>query len=146
MNANPDRAPGSTVDPTSDKPAGQRLIVTVGNVDFDLGRTRLELHETGAVVVASQQADKERSTAGRVSAEEAKDILRSVPLAIEKEGRDRPGIPDEARYRFEVIDGGRTILDQALWEGQIEGSPSSRKLIEALRRIVAEVAGDEVVL
>ena len=146
MNANPDRAPGSTIDPTSDRPAGQRLIVTVGNVDFDLGRTRLELDETGAVVVSSQLGDRESSNEGRVSVEEARDILRSVPLAIEKEGRDRPGIPDEARYRFEVLDGGRTILDEALWEGEIEGSPSSRKLIEALRRIVAEVAGDEVVL
>jgi hypothetical protein len=146
MNANADRAPGSTVDSAPDKAAGQRLIVTVGNVDFDLGRTRLELDETGAVVVASQLGDKESSTAGRVSVEEAKDILRSVPLAIEREGRDRPGIPDEARYRFEVLDGGRSILDEALWEGQIEGSPSSRKLVEALRRIVAEVAGDEVVL
>ncbi len=146
MNANVDRAPGSTVDPASDKPTGQRLIVTVGNVDFDLGRTRLELDDTGAVVVASQQADKESSTAGQISVEEAKDILRSVPLAIEKEGRDRPGIPDEARYRFEVLDGGRTLVDESLWEGQIEASPSSRKLIEALRRIVSDVAGDEVVL
>lgn len=146
MNANAARESGSTKDSASDKPAGQRLIVTVGNVDLDLGRTRLELDETGTVVVASQLGDKESASEGRVSVDEAKDILRSVPIALEKEGRDRPGIPDEARYRFEVLDGSRTILDEALWEGQIEGSPSSRKLIEALRRIVAEVAGDEVVL
>jgi hypothetical protein len=81
-----------------------------------------------------------------VSVDEAKAILRSVPLAVEREGSDRPGIPDEARYEFEVIDAGRTIVEAALWEGQIEGSPSGRKLIEALRRIVSEVAGDEVVL
>jgi len=146
MNANSAGAPGSTKDSAAIEPAGQRLIVTVGNVDFDFGQTRLEMDDTGAVVVASQRADIERSTAGQVSVEEAKDILRSVPLAIEKEGRDRPGIPDEARYRFEVLDGGRTIVDESLWEGQIEGSPSSRKLIEALRRIVSEVAGDEAVL
>src|SRR4026209_2760974 len=146
MNANSARPTGSTTDSASSEPAGQRLIVTVGNADFELGRTRIELDETGVVVVASQQTDKERSTAGQVSLEEAKAILRSVPLAVEKEGADRPGIPDEARYEFEVIDAGRTIVEAALWEGQIEGSPSGRKLIEALRRIVFEVAGDEVVL
>lgn len=146
MNANSARPTGSTTESTSGEPAGQRLIVTVGNADFELGRTRVELDETGAVVVVSQQADKERSTAGQVSVDEAKAILRSVPLAVEKEGADRPGIPDEARYEFEVTDAGRTIVEAALWEGQIEGSPSGRKLIEALRRIVFEVAGDEVVL
>ena len=146
MNSNGARPTGSTVDSASDEPAGQRLIVTVGNVDFDLGRTRLELDETGAVMVVSQQGDDQRSTEGRVSDEEAKAILRSVPLAIEKDGHDRPGIPDEARYRFEVKAGGRTIVDEALWEGQVEGSPSTRKLIESLRRIVFEVAGDQVVL
>jgi hypothetical protein len=146
MNADSARPTGSITDPASGEPAGQRLIVTAGNADFELGRTRVELDETGVVVVANQPADKERSTAGQVSVEEAKAILRSVPLAVEKEGADRPGIPDEARYEFEVIDAGRTIVDAALWEGQIEGSPSGRKLIEALRRIVFEVAGDEVVL
>lgn len=146
MNADSARPIGSTMDSASGEPTGQRLIVTVGNADFELGRTRVELDETGVVVVVSQQADKERSTAGQVSVEEAKAILRSVPLAIEKEGADRPGIPDEARFEFEVIDAGRTIIDAALWEGQIEGSPSGRKLIEALRRIVFEVAGDEAVL
>jgi len=146
MDANGGRPTGSTVDSASDEPVGQRLIVTVGSVDFDLGRTRLELDETGEVLVVSQQGDDQRSTEGRVSDEEAKAILRSVPLAIEKDGRDRPGIPDEARYRFEVMAGERTIIDEALWEGEIEGSPSTRKLIESLRRIVAEVAGDQVVL
>jgi hypothetical protein len=146
MNADSARPTGSITDSASGEPAGQRLIVTVGNADFELGRTRIELDETGVVVVVSQQADKERSTAGQVSVDEAKAILRSVPLAVEKDGPDRPGIPDEARYEFEVIDTGRTIVDAALWEGQIEGSPSGRKLIEALRRIVSEVAGDGVVL
>ena len=146
MNANSARPTGSITDSASGEPAGQRLIVTVGNADFELGRTRVELDETGVVVVVSQQADKERSTAGQVSVDEAKAILRSVPLAVEKDGSDRPGIPDEARYEFEVIDAGRTIVEAALWEGQIEGSPSGRKLIEALRRIVSEVAGDGVVL
>lgn len=146
MNANNARPTGPIMDSPSGEPAGQRLIVTVGNVDFDLGRTRLELDETGAVVVVSQQGDDQRSTEGRVSDEEAKAILRSVPLAIEKDGRDRPGIPDEARYRFEVMAGERTIVDEALWEGQVEDSPSSRKLMESLRRIVLEVAGDKVVL
>jgi hypothetical protein len=146
MNANSARPAGSTTDSASGQPPGQRLIVTVGNADFELGRTRIELDETGVVVVLSQQADRERSTAGQVSIDEAKAILRSVALAVEKEGADRPGIPDEARYEFEVVDTGRTIVEAALWEGQIEGSPSGRKLIEALRRIVSEVAGDEVVL
>ena len=146
MNADSARPTGSITDSASGEPAGQRLIVTVGNADFELGRTRIELDETGVVVVVSQQADKERSTAGQVSVDEAKAILRSVPLAVEKDGPDRAGIPDEARYEFEVIDTGRTIVDAALWEGQIEGSPSGRKLIEALRRIVSEVAGDGVVL
>ena len=146
MNADSARPTGSTMDSASGEPTGQRLIVTVGNADFELGRTRVELDETGVVVVVSQQADKERSTAGQVSVEEANAILRSVPLAVEKEGADRPGIPDEARYEFEVIDNGRTIVDEALWEGQIEGSPSGRKLMDALRRIVFEVAGDEAVL
>lgn len=146
MNADSARPTGSITDSASGEPAGQRLIVTVGNADFELGRTRVELEETGVVVVVSRQADKERSTAGQVSVDEAKAILRSVPLAVEKEGADRPGIPDEARYEFEVTDAGRTIVEAALWEGQIEGSPSGRKLIEALRRIVFEVAGDEVVL
>ena len=146
MNADSARPTGSTMDSASGEPTGQRLIVTVGNADFELGRTRVELDETGVVVVVSQQADKERSTAGQVAVEEANAILRSVPLAVEKEGADRPGIPDEARYEFEVIDAGRTIVDAALWEGQIEGSPSGRKLMDALRRIVFEVAGDEVVL
>lgn len=146
MNADSARPTGSITDSVSGEPAGQRLIVTAGNADFELGRTRVELEETGVVVVVSRQADKERSTAGQVPVDEAKAILRSVPLAVEKEGADRPGIPDEARYEFEVTDAGRTIVEAALWEGQIEGSPSGRKLIEALRRIVFEVAGDEVVL
>jgi hypothetical protein len=146
MNADSARPTGSITDSPDGEPASQRLIVTVGSVDFDLGRTRLELDETGEVLVVSQQGDDQRSTEGRVSDEEAKAILRSVPLAIEKDGRDRPGIPDEARYRFEVMAGGRTIVDEALWEGEVEGSPSTRKLIETLRRIVVEVAGDQVVL
>jgi hypothetical protein len=146
MNANGARAPSSTVDSASNEPAGQRLVVTAGNADFEFGRTRMELDETGAVVIVSQQADKERSFEGRVSVEEAKAILRSVPLAIANDKPDRPGIPDEARYVFEVVEAGRTIVDEALWEGQIEGSPSGRKLIEALRRIVSEVAGETVVL
>lgn len=146
MNANNARVPSSTVDSASNEPAGQRLVVTVGNAEFELGQTRLELEETGAVVVVSQQADKEQSSEGRVSVEEAQAILRSVPLAIARDGPDRPGIPDEARYVFQVVEAGRTIVDEALWEGQIEASPSGRKLIESLRRIVAEVAGDAVVL
>lgn len=145
MNAQSAPATGSNEASPSIDAGRRQLTVTVGTPDFEHGRIRLALDDTGAVTVRSEVADNEKSAEGRIEVDEAGAILRSVAPVVSEVRHDRPGTPDEARYTIELIDGGRTIVSEALWEGQIEGSPAGRKLIEALRRIVLDVAGEGVV-
>jgi hypothetical protein len=138
--------PQSSPTPNTADLADQRLIIVVGEADSEYGRTRLELDGTGAATVVNQHADDRSTFEGQVSVEEAQAILRSFPSTIEATRKARPGIPDEALYRIEQVAGEKTLVSADIWEGQIESSPTSRKLIEVLRQIVANVTDRQAVL
>jgi hypothetical protein len=126
--------------------ADERLVVVVGNSEQEHGRTRVELDASGSVSVTNEQAGKETALEGRVEPEEAVRVLQSVPEAIRTAPEKRLGIPDEARYRIELIRDGKPVETVELWESQLEDTQPGRSLLSPLRRIVGEVSDRSVVL
>jgi hypothetical protein len=123
-----------------------KLVVVVGNPEFQHGRTRLELDGSGSARVTNQQGEKETVLEGAVAAGDAERVLRSVPDVLAGIEEKRLGVPDEARYRFELELDDRKAESATLWESQLEESERGRSLLQTLRRIVADVSERTVVL
>lgn len=122
------------------------LVVTVGNPGFQHGRTRLELDATGSVRVSNQQGEQESVLEGKVAAAEADAAMRSIRDVVAGIDEKRRGIPDEARYRFELLIDGRPAVSASVWESLLEESEAGRRLLQSLRRMVAEVSERTIVL
>jgi hypothetical protein len=137
---------GSTLNSDPEAARQARLVVVVGNPDFQHGRTRLELDGSGSVRVSNQQGDQERVLEGTVAAEDVEGTLRSIPAVFAGIDQKRLGVPDEARYRFELVMNERPVESAAVWESQLEDSKDGRSLLEFLRRLVADVSERTVVL
>ena len=138
--------PGPTPNSDREPSADATLVVTVGNPEFQHGRTRLELDATGSVRVSNQQGEQESVLEGKVAAEDANEALRSIREVLTGVDEKTRGIPDEARYRFELVIDGRPAVSASLWESQLEASDSGRALLQSLRRMVGEVSERTIVL
>jgi hypothetical protein len=137
---------GSTLNAGPEAARQARLVVVVGNPDFQHGRTRLELDATGSVRVSNQQGDQERVLEGSLAAEDVEGTLRSIPAVFAGLDEKRLGVPDEARYRFELVMNERPMETTVVWESQLEDSKDGRSLLESLRRIVADISERTIVL
>jgi hypothetical protein len=123
-----------------------RLVVVVGNPEVEHGRTRLAVEAGGTVTVSNTTAGKETAFAGQIEPAEAAGLVRAVPDVGRAAPDKQLGIPDEARYRFEVERDGRAVETILLWESQLEDTEQGRALMTSLRRIVGEVSDRTVVL
>ncbi len=123
-----------------------RLVVVVGNPEFQHGRTRLELDGSGAVRLTNQQGEKETVLEGTVATEDAEQVLRSIPDVLAGVEDKRLGVPDEARYRFEMVMEDGKAENATIWESQLEESDLGRSLLQTLRRFAADISESTVVL
>jgi hypothetical protein len=139
----PGPIPGDDRRPAS---ADASLVVTVGNPEFQHGRTRLELDASGSVRLSNQQGREESVLEGTVAAEDAERALGSVPRLLAIIDQKPHGIPDEARYRFELFVDGRSTVTARVWESQLEATEEGRALLESLRRMAADVSERRIVL
>ena len=138
--------PGPTPNTDRDAAGETTLVVTVGNPGFQHGRTRLELDATGSVRVSNQQGEQESALEGKVAAADAEKALSSIREVLTGVDEKRRGIPDEARYRFELVIDERPAVSASVWESQLEASEVGRSLLQSLRRMVDEVSERTVVL
>lgn len=138
--------PGPTPNPDRDAAGDATLVVTVGNPEFHHGRTRLELDATGSVRVSNQQGENESVLEGKVAAEDAEKAMSSIRQVLTGVDEKRRGIPDEARYRFELVIDERPAVSASVWESQLEESEAGRSLLASLRRLVGEVSERTIIL
>lgn len=124
------------------------LRVVVGNPYGPDGETAVLLSPSGELVV-EHRADEDKSTfEGRLSAEEVEELLTPLDqTAIWAESlSERTGIPDEARYVFEVSDEIQAARRITIWEGDAETHRVFGPLLRRLRSAVADTAGKDVLL
>lgn len=127
---------------SSDLPA---LAVSVGHAHLQHGRTVLELLRSGGVIIRNVEDTDERRFETSLPSDKLTSLLQMAAQLAHRRSA-RPGIPDEARYRFEVQGHlGETIVAE-LWESELEQDRALRDLLHELRSIVTRGSGGEVLL
>ncbi len=60
-------------------------------------------------------------------------------------GSERPGVPDEARYRFLLADGSRQV-EVNIWANDVQNRPNVKKLVDLVKEILLRYSKKDVVL
>jgi hypothetical protein len=129
-----------------EEPRAFSLVVSVGQEEFEHGRTRLHVEPNGSVRVDNVAFGDKREFETRLGEADVAELFRSVALGLPSKRHDRPGVPDEARYRFEISRGDRLVASMELWEGELEKEPQARSVLERLRELAASASERAVLL
>jgi hypothetical protein len=136
----------SDLEALRERPSEFTFVVTAGIAASEHGQTRLELMGPNKVLVVNRKDDEETRTEGDLPEKDTIELFGSLAEMTSRRQTERPGIPDEARYRIEVLKAGQVRATLEAWEGQLEEDPSASELLQRLRGIVARVTDDAVLL
>jgi hypothetical protein len=140
------RLTASDLEALRERPSDLTVVVTAGIAALEHGQTRLELTGPDKVLVVNRKDGEETRTEGDLAENDTFELLRSLIEVTSRQQRERPGIPDEARYRIEVLKAGQVLAVLEAWEGQLEEDPSASELLQRLRDIVARVTDHKILL
>jgi hypothetical protein len=128
--------------------AQSRLVVTVGNEFFGLGLTRLELDNTGSVVITNRLEKDEKQIESRLDAAQANGLLDQAEAEMRgKTGLgERRGLPDEPRYHIEVHRGGQIVETITVWRSELVEHRELSALLRQLQGIVNKATDGTIVL
>jgi len=116
----------------------ERLVIEVGNPEFEPGLTRLQLEADGQVQIDSRLFKEESRYDYKLEQKEAAELFKrslASPQAIEAV-ISRPGLPDEPRYNIEVYRGKECLQRMQVWRSDL---PKMGEL-GAVIRILGQIA------
>jgi hypothetical protein len=125
------------------------VVVEVGHEELEHGRVRAELHADGELIVTKVFEGKSEHFEGRFGKQEAEETInRADDLAriAQVEDRRYQPVPDEARYRIEIVRAGDEPLVVEVWQNELEENEEARRLVQQLGEQVTRASDGQAIL
>jgi hypothetical protein len=125
------------------------VVVEVGHEELEHGRVRAELRADGALTVTKVFEGKSDNFEGRFGKEEAEETIRradDLARIAQVEDRRYQPVPDEARYRIEILRAGDEPLVVEVWQNELEENDEARRLVQQLGEQVTRASDGQAIL
>ncbi len=121
------------------------VLVRGGSEYFDLGRTTFRATQEGDITVENILGKQRSAFDGK------RNLLGLFNALVDGEVwelqvGERLGVPDEVRYRMELLRQDRVERELEFWDGEFGEHEELRLIMERLRALVAGLSDGQVVL
>ena len=125
-----------------------RLVIEVGNPEFEPGLTRLQLGSNGQVQIERQLLKEQNRYDYKLDQKEAVAYIehsRAPQLAL-KSAERKLGLPDEPLYKIEVYQGKLRVQSFQVWRSDLAELGELGAVIRALGQVVERASDGQALL